>query len=209
MAQCLLLAMALTVWWGVAQLVRPEPAAGAAPAAPQRATPAPPVTPRQTPAPPVPPAVPVTREDIDDLRDRDLLIPVAGVPPKALRSTYYEKRGSTRAHEALDILAPRGTAVLAVEKGTIAKFFNSQRGGLTIYQFDDDDEFAYYYAHLDRYAADLDEGEKVKRGQVIGYVGTSGNAPPNTPHLHFAIFKLGPERRWWQGAPIDPYLVLQ
>ena len=99
--------------------------------------------------------------------------------------------------------------MLAVEDGTIAKLFTSVRGGLTIYQFDPTQTYAYYYAHLDGYAPGLRDESVVQRGQVIGYVGTTGNAPANTPHLHFTIFKLGPDRRWWEGTAIDPYLVFR
>ena len=134
-----------------------------------------------------------------------LLVPVAGVDVAALRSNFHEQRGGgSRKHEAMDILAPRGTPVVATADGRLAKLFTSAAGGLTIYQFDRDERYAYYYAHLDSYAADLAEGQWLKRGQVIGFVGTSGNAPPGTPHLHFAIFKLGAEKRWWEGEPSIP-----
>jgi murein DD-endopeptidase MepM/ murein hydrolase activator NlpD len=124
-----------------------------------------------------------------------------------LHDTFSDARGS-RVHEALDILAPRGTQVIAVEDGRIEKLFTSKAGGLTIYQFDPTRTFAYYYAHLDRYADGLVEGRIVKRGDVIGYVGSTGNASPDAPHLHFAIFRLGPERQWWKGEPINPYPIL-
>jgi peptidoglycan LD-endopeptidase LytH len=88
------------------------------------------------------------------------------------------------------------------------KLFNSVPGGLAVYQFDRDEQFAFYYAHLDRYAEGLKEGATLKRGDVLGYVGTTGNAPPNAPHLHFTIFKLGPDKRWWKGTPINPYPYL-
>jgi len=118
-------------------------------------------------------------------------------------------RGSSREHEAIDILAPRNTPVLAVEDGTVAKLFLSKAGGNTIYQFDPSGQYCYYYAHLERYADGLKEADKVSRGQVIGYVCTSGNAPKNTPHLHFAVFRLTPQKHWWEGSPIDPYDVLR
>ena len=138
---------------------------------------------------------------------RRIGLPIAGLQAKDILDTYSQLRG-TRAHEATDILAPRGTLVLAVDKGTIKKLFTSKPGGLTIYQFDPGEVYCYYYAHLDRYAEGLKEGMAVKRGERIGYVGTTGNADPGTPHLHFAIFKIGPEKRWWEGAPINPYPVL-
>jgi murein DD-endopeptidase MepM/ murein hydrolase activator NlpD len=143
-----------------------------------------------------------------DLRQRNLVLPVQGITPEDLHNTFDEARGGGRVHEALDILAPRNTPVLAVEDGRVAKLFTSKQGGLTIYQFDPSEAYAYYYAHLERYADGVKEGVTVRRGQVIGYVGTSGNAAPDTPHLHFAIFRLTPEKRWWEGAPLNPFTVL-
>jgi murein DD-endopeptidase MepM/ murein hydrolase activator NlpD len=133
------------------------------------------------------------------------IVPVAGVEADDLTSTFNEARGGgSRRHEAMDILAPRGTPVLAAVDGRIVKLFSSAAGGLTIYQFDDEERYCYYYAHLDSYAPDLTEGQVVVRGQVIGFVGTTGNAPPDTPHLHFAINRLGPDKKWWDGEPLDP-----
>jgi murein DD-endopeptidase MepM/ murein hydrolase activator NlpD len=143
-----------------------------------------------------------------ELRARELQLPVEGVGRADLRQTFDEPRGP-RLHEAIDILAPRGARVRAVEDGTIVKLFFSERGGRTVYQFDPDERYCYYYAHLDRYAEGLAEGQRVRRGDLVGYVGTSGNAPPDTPHLHFAIFRLGPDKRWWEGDPIDPYGLLR
>jgi murein DD-endopeptidase MepM/ murein hydrolase activator NlpD len=143
-----------------------------------------------------------------ELGDRDLEMPVEGVRPDQLTRQFSDPRGGRR-HEAIDILAPRGTSVRAVEDGRIARLFFSKAGGITIYQFDPSERFCYYYAHLDRYADGLRENDRVRRGQVIGYVGTTGNAPKNTPHLHFAIFRLTTEKRWWEGAPIDPYDILR
>jgi peptidoglycan LD-endopeptidase LytH len=142
-----------------------------------------------------------------DLRARHLMIPVKGVKATELQPTFSAQRG-TGQHEAIDVLAPKGTPVLAVESGQIVKLFYSVRGGKTIYQFEPSGQYCYYYAHLDSYAAGLAEGQQVKAGQVIGYVGSTGNADAHAPHLHFAIFKLGPEKHWWQGTPIDPYPVL-
>jgi peptidoglycan LD-endopeptidase LytH len=144
--------------------------------------------------------------DIIELRRRQLPLPVDGVTPARLVPTFHQARGQHE-HEALDILAPRGTRVIAVENGRVAKLFTSVRGGLTVYLFDPSETYCYYYAHLDRYEEHLHEGEDVEQGDVLGYVGTTGNAPPETPHLHFAIFKLGPEKHWWQGTALDPYLV--
>jgi murein DD-endopeptidase MepM/ murein hydrolase activator NlpD len=132
---------------------------------------------------------------------------VRGLDADDLVSSFHDARGSSRQHEAIDILAPRGTDVLAVENGTIAKLFTSKAGGLTIYQFDPSEKYIYYYAHLDGYAPGLKEGMPVGKGDVLGAVGTTGNAPKNTPHLHFGISKLDPDKRWWGGTALDPYLV--
>jgi murein DD-endopeptidase MepM/ murein hydrolase activator NlpD len=143
----------------------------------------------------------------DDLRAKGLALPVQGTRPEELHADFYDDRGQ-RGHEAIDIMAPRGQPVLAVEDGKIVKLFNSVRGGLTIYQFDPTEKYAYYYAHLDRYADGVLEGMAVRRGEVIGYVGSTGNAAPSNPHLHFAIFLLGPEKLWWKGEALDPYAAL-
>lgn len=145
----------------------------------------------------------------EELADRDLAVPVEGVQRSALVDSFEDERGGNRKHEAIDILAPRNTPVLAVDAGTIARLFTSAQGGLTIYQYDPSERFVYYYAHLERYAENVNEGDRVRRGQVIGYVGTSGNAPRNTPHLHFAIFRMTNEKKWWEGTPIDPYRLLR
>ena len=134
-------------------------------------------------------------------------MPVAGIAPDALSDNYRQSRGS-RTHEAIDILAPAGTPVLAADDGRIAKLFHSKPGGLTIYQFDPAARLAFYYAHLQRYAQGVQEGMDVKRGDVIGYVGSSGNADPGTPHLHFAVFRLGDPPKWWQGEAVNPYPAL-
>jgi murein DD-endopeptidase MepM/ murein hydrolase activator NlpD len=143
---------------------------------------------------------------ISELHHHDLQMPIEGAQSESMKGAFAEKR-SGRAHEAVDIVAPRNTPIHAVESGTIAKLFVSKAGGNTIYQFDPTGRFCYYYAHLERYADGLREGQRISRGDVIGYVGTSGNAPRNTPHLHFAISELTVDRRWWQGRTIDPYLV--
>ena len=148
------------------------------------------------------------RAATEALEERDLLLPVEGVSRSALHDTYSDSRRGGRTHEALDIMAPRGTPVHAVDDGRVAKLFTSKAGGLTLYQFDPSGQFTYYYAHLDRYANRLREGEAVRRGDLIGYVGSTGNASPDAPHLHFAVFRLGPEREWWKGEPINPFPLL-
>jgi murein DD-endopeptidase MepM/ murein hydrolase activator NlpD len=148
-----------------------------------------------------------TLPDVQVLASREMIVPVEGIARKALRDNFDERRGK-RPHEALDIMAPRGTPVLAVDDGKVAKLFRSDAGGITVYQYDRDERFIYYYAHLDRYAKDLAEGQLLKRGQVLGYVGSTGNAAPNAPHLHFTIFKLGADKRWWKGTAVNPYPYL-
>lgn len=141
------------------------------------------------------------------LRSRELAIPVAGVESEELRDSFLDPRGA-RTHHALDIMAARRTPVRAVEDGTIAKLYYSEGGGgITIYQFDPGRAVSYYYAHLDGYADGLREGQPVRRGDLIGYVGSTGNASASAPHLHFGIFRLTAERQWWKGDPINPYDV--
>lgn len=148
----------------------------------------------------------VAGADLESLRRRSLAVPVRGFGPDKLVSTFEDARGSRR-HEAIDILAPRGTDVVAVDDGKIAKIFTSKAGGLTVYQFDPSETFVYYYAHLDRYAPGLLEGAMLRKGDMVGTVGTTGNAPKETPHLHFAILKLDPDKRWWGGTALDPFLI--
>jgi murein DD-endopeptidase MepM/ murein hydrolase activator NlpD len=137
-----------------------------------------------------------------------LRLPIDGMKLDGVKGGFFEPRGGHR-HEAIDILAPRNTPVHAVENGTIARLFLSKQGGLTVYQNDPTGRYCYYYAHLERYADHLQDGDAVSQGQVIGYVGTSGNAPPNTPHLHFAVFEVADDHSWWNGRAIDPYPFLK
>lgn len=133
--------------------------------------------------------------------------PVTGLTLRDLHDSFDQVRGTAR-HEAIDIMEPRGTPVHAVVDGTIAKLFLSKPGGNTIYIFDQAGDFCYYYAHLDHYAPNLHEGMHVSNGDIIAFVGSTGNASPEAPHLHFTIFKLSPEKHWWKGTPINPYPVL-
>ncbi len=137
-----------------------------------------------------------------------LLVPVQGIKTASLSDTYDQPRGNQRHHEALDIMAPKGTPVVAAADGKVAKLFTSKPGGTTLYQFDPAEKYAYYYAHLDRYADGIKEGMEVKRGTVLGYVGVTGNSDPNAPHLHFAVFELTPEKQWWKGTPLNPFPLL-
>ena len=156
--------------------------------------------------PTIAPLTSVSNRDLTELRQHHLLIPVKGLTADDLVSSFSDARGK-RVHEAIDILAPRNTEVLAVEDGRVAKLFTSVAGGITVYQFDPSEAFVYYYAHLNGYASGLKEGQELKKGDVVGYVGTTGNAPESTPHLHFAISKLNPDKRWWGGTALDPFLV--
>jgi len=179
-------------------LSSPLPSETATPAAPLLPAPSPPQA-ELKPADP-----PVLQSDIDRLRARALLIPVQGVDRKSLRDTFADARGSQK-HQAIDIMAARGTPVLAAGDGRVEKLFTSKPGGLTIYEFDPKGEYCYYYAHLDGYAPGLEAGKTVLKGEVIGYVGSTGNASATAPHLHFQIFRLGPDKRWWEGTAIDAY----
>jgi murein DD-endopeptidase MepM/ murein hydrolase activator NlpD len=130
--------------------------------------------------------------------------PIRGLTLTELRDSFEEVHNGHR-HEAIDIPAQRGTPVLAVVSGTIRKLFLSKPGGNTIYQFDETEVYCYYYAHLDRYRGGLREGMRVERGDVIGFVGSTGNADSRAPHLHFAIFELPPDKAWWKGKAMNPY----
>jgi murein DD-endopeptidase MepM/ murein hydrolase activator NlpD len=138
-----------------------------------------------------------------------LLIPVAGVRAARLADTFAQARGLGRPHDAIDIMAPRGTAVIAAADGTVEKlFFSNGGGGITAYIRSPDRRWIHYYAHLDGYAPGLAEGQRVRRGDPIGRVGSTGNANPAGPHLHFAIHQMGPADRWWQGRAVNPYPLL-
>ena len=143
------------------------------------------------------------------LRARWLMVPVVGVRARDVPDSYHAARSDARRHYATDIMAPRGTAVVAADDGRVIKLARNAAGGITVYTADPHDRFIYYYAHLDRYHEGVTEGMKLAKGQVIGYVGTTGNAPPNAPHLHFQAMRARDVRRWWEGEPVDirPYLV--
>ena len=140
---------------------------------------------------------------------RALEFPVRGFAKAPLRDTFDERRGLRR-HGALDIMAPRGTPVVAVEDGRVAKLLRNPIGGITLYELDRDERRIYYYAHLDAYASGIVEGAAVRRGDILGFVGSTGNAPEHAPHLHFAIMELDPgETRWWKGRAVNPYPLLK
>lgn len=202
-------------WWLLAPdtgEVRPTPgaptAAVADAGAPVAPSAPPPMTPAATPAAPPPPA-PLPPAGAPVPGGSALLLPVQGVTAAQLQDTFTDARSEGRVHDAIDILAPAGTPVLAVADGTVEKLFTSERGGLTLYQFEPSGRYSYYYAHLARYADGLAEKQAITRGQVIGYVGSTGNANADAPHLHFEIHRLGPEKQWWKGESLNPYPVLR
>jgi murein DD-endopeptidase MepM/ murein hydrolase activator NlpD len=162
----------------------------------------PPLGPRPAHVGPLDPSV--SEADLDALWARQLMVPVEGLNRAALRDDFTAKRGTDRIHGALDLLAPRYSAVLAADDCVIGRMFSGPVGGIVIYATALDGQFVYYYAHLHRYAQGLAVGDRVAKGTVIGYVGTTGNAPPDTPHLHFQIMKRGAGRAWWDGPPINP-----
>lgn len=185
------------------------PAATAAPAQREATAPAPaPVAADTVPAAPPAATAEAAAAALANASD-DLLIPVQGVRRDQLQDTFTDARSQGRRHDAIDILAPAGTPVLAVADGSVEKLFDSERGGLTVYQFEPSGRYAYYYAHLQRYADGLAEKQPIRRGQVLGYVGSTGNADPGAPHLHFEIHRLGPEKQWWKGESLNPYPLLR
>ena len=141
------------------------------------------------------------------LAAKALIIPVEGVDPSRVRDSYTASRGG-RTHDAVDIMAARGTPVIATDAGVILRLRQNDAGGITIYQLDPDERFVYYYAHLDRYQDGLVEGMKIKQGDVLGFVGTTGNAPKNTPHLHFQVMIYRGRGQYWGGEPINPHPYL-
>jgi murein DD-endopeptidase MepM/ murein hydrolase activator NlpD len=153
---------------------------------------------------PAPPPAPSLATIPEALAAKSLIVPVQGVSPSRIRDTYTAARGG-RTHDALDILAPRGTPVLAADHGRVLRLSTNPAGGVTIYQLDREERFVYYYAHLDRYHDGLKEGMSLRQGDVVGYVGTSGNAPPDTPHLHFQVMIYRRDGRYWAGEPVNPH----
>ena len=157
------------------------------------------------PSPPRPESVSLAPEAA--LAAKGLIIPVEGVDPSRVRDSYTAARGG-RTHDAVDILAPRGTPVIAADAGTILRLRQNDAGGITIYQLDPDERFVYYYAHLDRYEQGLVEGMSIRKGDVLGFVGTTGNAPKDTPHLHFQVMLYRGRGQYWGGDPINPHPYL-
>ncbi|HUQ18375.1 MAG TPA: M23 family metallopeptidase [Gemmatimonadaceae bacterium] len=149
----------------------------------------------------------VTASDLATLRAHKLMMPAQGVTPEKLIDSFDDLRGGTRRHEAIDIMSPRGTPVVSADDGQVLKLHNSVAGGLSIYMADTSQRYIMLYAHLDRYQPGLSAGMQVKKGQVIGYVGSTGNASPAAPHLHFAIGRSDNMKEWWKGTPMNPFLI--
>lgn len=155
-----------------------------------------------------PASVSLSRNPQEALAERALIVPVEGVDASRIRDSYTAGRGGGRTHDAVDIMAPRGTPVVAADSGTIFKLRQNAAGGITIYQLDPAEQFVYYYAHLDRYRDGLTEGMPIRKGELLGFVGTTGNAPKDTPHLHFQVMLYRGKGQYWGGEPINPHPYL-
>ena len=203
-----------TRYWAQPVTPLPAPPSGAtrdAAPAPNVAKPA--VTPGAQPSPTATPATESSQQLFSPPFAPEgsprLLIPVAGVGPDQLSDTYSEARSEGRTHNAIDIVAPRGTPVLAASDGRIVKLFRSDRGGITVYQLSPDEKTVYYYAHLERYADGLREGHYARRGETIAYVGDTGNATPGNYHLHFQVYRINDPKSFWEGDNLNPYELLK
>ena len=147
--------------------------------------------------------------EIEALREMDLMVPVEGITPKQIPDTYWSKRDAGRLHRASDIMAAKGTTVVAPVEGIVLKVGRNTSGGIVVYTTDTERRFVFYHAHLDRVADGLADGSTVRQGDVIGYVGSTGNAQPNAPHLHFQVMRMPADGRYWEGMPVDvrPFLT--
>ena len=147
--------------------------------------------------------------EIESLREMNLMVPVAGITPHQIPDTYWSKRDNGRLHRAADIMAPKGTTVVSPVEGTVLKVGRNTTGGIVVYTTDTERRFVFYHAHLDRVADGLADGAPLRQGEVLGYVGTTGNAPPNAPHLHFQVMRMPADGRYWEGMPVDvrPFLA--
>lgn len=139
-----------------------------------------------------------------------LTFPVAGMDGSTLKDSYGDARdGGDRRHNAIDIMALHGTPVLSVQDGRVLRLSTSARGGITVYATDEFSRFVFYYAHLDRYHPGLHDGRRISRGDTLGYVGTTGNAPRSVPHLHFQLMRMPANGKYWNGEPLNPYTLLR
>ncbi len=188
------------------------PAAGGGPAAndgaPDAANPAgaPTASPASRPAT-VGPSAPLSAAEAA-LASHDLMLPVAGVSPDQLQDSFDAPRSGGRLHHAIDIMAPRGTPVLSADDGRVLRVSSNPLGGLTVFTVDPSGQFVYYYAHLEGYKRGLTAGAPVFKGDTLGFVGTTGDAPDNLPHLHFQILRMPRDGKYWEGEPIDPFPLL-
>ena len=194
----------------------PAPTAAAPTVAPPETpaptlSPTPPVeaSPQAAAPPPGEPSPPSAPPDASGGTQVRLVVPVAGVRPEDLRDTYTQSRSEGRTHDAIDIMAPRGTPVVAAADGRVVKLFQSVPGGITLYQLATDNRTVLYYAHLDRYADGIAEGHFARRGETIGYVGDTGNAGPGNYHLHFSVSITDDPKRWHGGTNVNPYPLLR
>ncbi len=167
-----------------------------------------PVTTAAAPVPRQAEAQPAPAKAAIEIGPSGLAIPVAGIKAEALANTYKQARSGGRVHNAIDIMAPHGTPVVAAAPGVVEKLFFSQGGGITVYVRSPDKQWMFYYAHLDAYAPGLEEGQPVKQGDVLGTVGSTGNASPSGPHLHFAVNRMAAGEDWHEGSPVNPYPLL-
>lgn len=153
-----------------------------------------------------PPAseIPRPMTEREYLRSRKMMVPVHGVRPSQLQDTYNAKRSGGRTHNALDVMVRRGTPVVSADDGVVRRISTNPLGGRTVYVVDHAQRFVHYYAHLDEYARGLREGQRIRRGDLIGTVGTTGNAPRNAPHLHYQLLRYADARMWWTGEPVNP-----
>jgi murein DD-endopeptidase MepM/ murein hydrolase activator NlpD len=150
-----------------------------------------------------------TTNDADYLKLRHLLLPVAGADMSRVDDTFLDDRdGGARTHHAIDILAPRGTPIVSADDGRILRMSNSTLGGITMYTVDPEGRLVYYYAHMDRYNDAMSPGRSIVKGDTLGFVGTTGNAPKDTPHLHFQVMRWPADGKYWNGEPIDPFEAL-
>jgi peptidoglycan LD-endopeptidase LytH len=191
----------------VAPTVMPTVVDAATPTPQAAPSPAPAPTPLPAEEPAATPNIPLASAQLPP--GLKLIIPVAGVKPEQLRDTFTQARSEGRVHNAIDIMAPRGTTVLAAAEGQIVRLFQSERGGITLYQLSKDQKTVFYYAHLERYTDGLTEGRQVRQGEVIAYVGDTGNAGAGNYHLHFAVWLVEDPKRFWNGVNLNPYLLLK
>lgn len=157
---------------------------------------------------PADPAASSATSDAEYLRLRHILVPVAGADMSKVEDTFNDGRDGDRIHHAIDILAPRGTPILSADDGKILRMSTNALGGISMYTVDTDARLVYYYAHMDHYNDAMSPGRTIVKGDTLGFVGTTGNAPKDTPHLHFQVMRWPADGKYWNGEPIDPFEAL-